>query len=167
MILVILIVAAFALFLVAVLDRPSAHRNTWIAVLGTLLIASVAAIAANDASRFGMTTTTKSQTVAIVGAANHTVFTVPIGANHQTYAVAYRKNPLSKRVTVARPGIKRTVHLKRTAKSQATLNTVRTELRYKGPWAAFLFAGSGQNGQVLHTSYRFSIPEAWAVINRK
>lgn len=167
MIIVILIAAAFALFLVAVLGQRSARRRWWIVILGALLIASVGAIAANDASRFGMTTKVETQTSEIVGAADHTVFASPIGSAKQTYAVAYRQNPLSKRVSVAKPGINVAVHLHRTTGKQAHVTIRRTELRYKDAFAAFLFAGSGQNGQVLNTDYTFSIPLAWGVVNRK
>ncbi|KRN23363.1 DUF4811 domain-containing protein [Lacticaseibacillus camelliae] len=167
MILVILIVAALALFLVAVLGQRSLRRRIWIAGLGVLLIASVGAIAANDASRFGMTTKVFTQTTEIVGAADHTILTVPIGTAKQNLAVVYRKNPLSKKVSVAKPGVNTDVKLHRTNSRQAHVTIKRTELRYKDTFAAFLFAGSGQNGQVLTTTYDFAIPQSWRVSERK
>ncbi|MFD1440437.1 DUF4811 domain-containing protein [Lacticaseibacillus hegangensis] len=167
MILVILVIAAFALFLVAVLGQQSLRRRVWIAVLGVLLIASAFAIAANDASRFGMTTKVITQTTEIVGAADHTILTSPIGTDKQNLAVVYRQNPLSKKVSVAKPDINTVVKLHRTDSRLGQVTIKRTELRYKDTFAAFLFAGSGQNGQTLNTTYDFAIPQSWRVSERK
>lgn len=167
MILFIFVLAALLLFLVAVLGKPTAQRRLWIGIIGAVLIGSVVVIALNDASRFGMKTTTTTQTVRIVGAANHTVFATPVGAAKKAYAVAYRANPLSKKVTVAKPSITTAVRVHRTNANAAQLTMTRTKLQYQNTLAAILFAGSGQNGQVLRTTYTFHIPLSWAVISKR
>ncbi|WP_338218018.1 DUF4811 domain-containing protein [Lacticaseibacillus salsurivasis] len=164
MILVILVLAAFCFFLVAVLAPRGRARSGWMGALALILIASVLAIAANDLSHFGLKTVTTSATQRIAGVKANTLLVKPIGTNGKNQVVVYRPNPLSSKTVAAKPGVTTTVQVKRGQTATLTIKT--KQLRYQNTFFAFLFAWSGQNQQTLHRAYQFTVPASWQLVQQ-
>lgn len=163
MILAILVIAAFCFFLAAVLAPKGQARTAWMGILGLILVLSALAIAFNDASHFGLTETTRTTTQRIVGVKGDRVIVKPVGTNGKNHVVAYRANPLSKKVSIVKPNTTTTVTVKRGAKAQLAITN--RSLHYKNTFYAFLFAWSGQNHLSLHRTYTFTIPTSWQIVN--
>lgn len=164
MILVILVLAAFIFFLVAVLAPRGRARSGWMGALALILVASVLAIAANDLSHFGLKTVTTSTTQRIAGVKGNALLVKSIGTNGNNQVVVYRPNPLSSKTGAAKPGVTTTVQVKRG--QAATLTTKTKQLRYQNTFFAFLFAWSGQNQQTLHRTYQFTVPASWQLVQK-
>ncbi|WP_179394427.1 DUF4811 domain-containing protein [Lacticaseibacillus absianus] len=162
MILVIMTLAAIAFFFVAVLGQPGPRRRTGMLVLGVVLIASAAGIAANDASRFGLVEVTTVREQPLVGTTTATTLTTrAIGTTGQRVAVVYRTNPLSHKVTQAVPSP--TVTTKLVRGTTAKVTTTDHVLKYRNSFYALLFAWSGQNHYRLHRTVTFSVPNDWTI----
>lgn len=164
MILVILALAAIGFFLYAVLMRPGTHRQIGMVITGALVILSVVGIAANDAFSFGLVArqTTSEQPLVGVKTANVLIKT-PIGTSGKKAAYTYRTGTQSKTVITTKPSLTTSTRVVHGA--TALVRQTQTKEYFRSDFIAFLFAWSGQNGQLKHTTYTFVLPSNWRVMS--
>lgn len=164
MILVILALAAIGFFLYAVLMRPGKHRRLGMVITGALVMLSVVGIAANDAFSFGLVTRQTTSEQPLIGAkAANVLLKTPLGTNGKKAAYTYRHDTRSKKVITTKPSLTTSTRVIRG--NTALVRRTQTKEYFRSDFIAVLFAGSGQNGQLKHTTYTFVLPSNWRVMS--
>ncbi|WP_390405952.1 DUF4811 domain-containing protein [Lacticaseibacillus jixiensis] len=157
MILALFIIAALGFFYHRVLDTHQTPRLIGSIATGAVIVLSVAAIAANDAWHFGMTTTTTTKRVMLV---KQPVIRHAIGTKDAAYRHTTAQGP-----AVAKPTLSDTVVLKRT-KTQASVTTSTQTLHYANGLAKVMFAGSSLDGHRLSRTITVNVPTTWQIVNK-